>query len=69
MPYNARLLARARARLSDIREENAAERQKRLRNVYFSVPEIEAIDNFDVDRYIEKMESDPTNESDNLPII
>ena len=31
--------------------------------------EIEAIDNFDVDRYIEKMESDPTNESDNLPII
>ena len=45
MPYNARLLARARARLSDIREENAAERQKRLRNVYSNVPEIEAIDN------------------------
>ena len=31
--------------------------------------EIEAIDNFDVDRYIDKMESDPANESDNLPII
>ena len=44
MPYNARLLARARARLSDIREENAAERQKRIRNVYAKVPEIEAID-------------------------
>ena len=45
MPYNARLLARARARLSDIREENAAERQKRIRDVYRKVPEIEAIDN------------------------
>lgn len=45
MPYNTRLLARARSRLSEIREENEAERQRRIRTVYTRIPEIEAIDN------------------------
>ncbi|MBQ8075001.1 MAG: ATP-binding protein [Oscillospiraceae bacterium] len=45
MPYNTRLLARARSRLAEIRDENAAERQKRIRTVYTRIPEIEAIDN------------------------
>ena len=44
MPYNPKLLARARAKLNEIREENKAEHERRLRSVYQKVPEIQAID-------------------------
>ena len=44
MPYNSRILAKARADLSDIRDANAAEHQRRLDAVYSHVPEIERID-------------------------
>ncbi len=44
MPYNSKILAKANARLADIREANAKEHQRRLENVYYRVPEIEAID-------------------------
>ena len=44
MPYNPRILAKARADLNKIREENSAEHQRRLELVYHRVPEIEQID-------------------------
>ena len=44
MPYNQRLLAKARADLNEIREANAAEQQRRLETVYHRVPEIAQID-------------------------
>ena len=44
MPYNPRILAKARADLNEIREANAAEHQRRLEAVYRRVPEIEIID-------------------------
>ena len=44
MPYNPRILAKARAGLSEIREANAAEHQRRLEEVYRRIPEVEKID-------------------------
>ena len=44
MPYNSRILAKARANLNEIREANSAEHQRRLEAVYHRVPEIEQID-------------------------
>ena len=44
MQHNARLLSRARARLAEIREENAAQQQRRIRDVYARLPEVEQID-------------------------
>ncbi|MBO5556148.1 MAG: ATP-binding protein [Oscillospiraceae bacterium] len=44
MPYDGKLLARARAQLDTIRRENQAEQQRRLAAVYARVPRIEQID-------------------------
>ena len=44
MPYDGKLLARARAELEQRRADNAAERQRRLSLVYNRDPEIEQID-------------------------
>jgi hypothetical protein len=44
MQHNARLLSRARTRLAEIREENAAQQQRRIRDVYARLPEVEQID-------------------------
>ena len=44
MAYDGKIMARARARLADQREENQAERQRRLQQVYRRVPEIERMD-------------------------
>lgn len=44
MPYNGKILARANARLAELREQNKAEHDRRLAHVYARVPEIEAID-------------------------
>ena len=44
MPYNPRILAKARACLNDLREANAAEHQRRLQAVYRRIPEIDQID-------------------------
>lgn len=45
MAYDGKLLARARARLDDIRAANEAEQQRRLSTVYSRIPEIQSIDN------------------------
>ena len=44
MTHDGKLLARARARLGDIRTENQAEHQRRVSTVYARVPEIGRID-------------------------
>ena len=44
MPYNPRILAKARADLNEIQEANSAQHQRRLETVYRRVPEIEQID-------------------------
>ena len=44
MPYNSKILAKARSDLADIRDANAAEHERRLAAVYRRVPEIEQID-------------------------
>ena len=44
MPYDGKLLARARNALDEIRAENQAEQQRRLQTVYAQVPEIRDID-------------------------
>ena len=44
MPYNPRILAKARADLNEIRQANAAEHQRRLETIYRRVPEAEQID-------------------------
>ena len=44
MPYNSKVMARARALLSERREANAAEAERRLRAIYARIPEIEEID-------------------------
>ena len=44
MPYDGKLLARARAQLDTIRAENQAEHQRRLAAVYGRIPRIEQID-------------------------
>ena len=44
MAYDGKLLARARERLEQQREDNLAEHQRRLERVYARVPEIREID-------------------------
>ena len=44
MPFDGKLLARARNALDEIRAENQAEQQRRLQTVYARVPEIRDID-------------------------
>lgn len=44
MPYDGKLLARARAKLDALRAENEAEHQRRVLEVYGRAPEIERID-------------------------
>lgn len=44
MAYDGKLLARARAQLDNIKSDNLAEQQRRLRSLYLRLPEIESID-------------------------
>ncbi len=44
MPYNGKLLARARDRLSEIRSKNLETQQRRIDEVYRKVPEISELD-------------------------
>ena len=44
MGYNSKYLARANARLDDIRRANTVERGRRLKKVYMDIPEIMEID-------------------------
>ena len=44
MPYDGKLLARARERLEERRHKNEAETERRIARVYARVPEIEEID-------------------------
>ena len=44
MPYDGKLLAKAREQLEKLRAENEAEHQRRLDRVYTAVPEIDRID-------------------------
>ena len=44
MPYNSRIMARARADLADIREANGREHERRLSVAYRRVPELEQLD-------------------------
>ena len=44
MPYNGKILARANARLAQVREDNKAEHERRLSQVYARVPEVESLD-------------------------
>lgn len=44
MPYDGKLLAKARAELENIRARNLAEQQRRQRAVYAALPEVERID-------------------------
>lgn len=44
MPYNKKILGRARSRLADLHQANVDEHARRLRTVYFRIPEVEQID-------------------------
>lgn len=44
MPYDGKLLARARTELESIKANNLAEQQRRQRRVYARLPELESID-------------------------